>query len=94
MYFINYAVQVKNLTTPFQPIGQSSFYLLSSDYVKNVNVYFRNVLIESDVGVLMNSVENQNNLIYSFDREQMLPKSKSLIFEMYMNCEKSKESQY
>ena len=24
----------------------------------------------------------------------MLPKSKDLIFEMYVNCEKSKESQY
>ncbi|EGR30102.1 hypothetical protein IMG5_142280 [Ichthyophthirius multifiliis] len=87
-------VDITNKKSPFKNIGKNLFWKSGPSFYKFVNIYLRNNYIQSDYGYLGSDIITERAVSYSQDREQVLQKTSSMLFNFNIAYEKNKESIY
>ncbi|EAR85992.2 transmembrane protein, putative (macronuclear) [Tetrahymena thermophila SB210] len=94
VYFINKNVKTTDLNNPFDPIGRSVFYIAGTGFSKTINLYFAQNIISTDTGIVMEDTQEQTDLTFSSDREQVVSQNGNRLFLLQMSLDPNKQIKY
>ncbi|KAL4472593.1 hypothetical protein ABPG74_018542 [Tetrahymena malaccensis] len=94
VYFTDKNVKTTDLENPFKPIGRSVFYIAGTGFSKTINLYFTQNHISSDTGMIKESIQEQLDITFSSDREQVVSKNGNRLFLLQMSLDPNKEIVY
>ncbi|EWS76752.1 transmembrane protein, putative (macronuclear) [Tetrahymena thermophila SB210] len=94
VYFIDKNVKTTDLNNPFDPIGRSVFYIAGTGFSKTINLYFAQNSISTDTGIVMEDTQEETDLTFSSDREQVVSKNGNRLFLLQMSLDPNKQINY
>lgn len=94
LYFMDYIVDTANYTSPFSVVGRDNFWQVSMNAYKDIQVFFRNVYIETDKGWIFPELETISKPLFSYYRDSSSFEKQHVYARLFLRLEKQRESYY
>ncbi|EWS72547.1 transmembrane protein, putative (macronuclear) [Tetrahymena thermophila SB210] len=79
---------------PYQIISRDMYWSTNPIYSKDAYLYYRNVYVETDNGIVFEDISTQRKPSLSYTEEQIIFGETEYFFQMKLRFEKAKESKY
>ncbi|KAL4427059.1 hypothetical protein ABPG74_021166 [Tetrahymena malaccensis] len=93
-YYTDKVINPKLRDNPFSTFPRDIFWPTSNKLVKELTMYWRNVYIESDMGIINEDIQVLRDVIFSYSTEQLTYGQSSQFIHMVVRFEKAKQSRY
>ncbi|EAR90119.2 transmembrane protein, putative (macronuclear) [Tetrahymena thermophila SB210] len=92
MYLSNTIVDPLNFEEPFSSKGMNLYTQTSSNFPKEVQLYFTNQYIQDDVGFMFSQVEEKHSFVYTIQQETTFFSNYNVLVRVLMRLQKQKEN--
>ncbi|KAL4466679.1 hypothetical protein ABPG72_016796 [Tetrahymena utriculariae] len=93
-YYTDKVINPKLRDQPFNTFPRDIFWPTSNKVVKELTMYWRNVYIESDMGIFNEDIQILRDVIFSYSTEQLTYGQSNKFVNMVVRLEKAKQSRY
>ncbi|KAL4465517.1 hypothetical protein ABPG72_001620 [Tetrahymena utriculariae] len=93
MYISDIIVNPGDLN-PYQHVGKDIFWNNSPRVSRDVDVYFRNIVMQSDEGFLFQDVGNLKSTQFSYFQESIIFEEQNYFFSIQLRFDKQKQTNY
>jgi hypothetical protein len=89
LYYIDWNVDPNNYKAPFSQFFSNFFVLLDPVAMKMVDLFYKQSIINSNIGLLYDDYENSTKIVFDYYREQLDTQNKNPeILQLYINSSK------
>ncbi|EWS72548.1 transmembrane protein, putative (macronuclear) [Tetrahymena thermophila SB210] len=93
MYMSDVIVNPGDLN-PFQHVGKDIFWNNSPRVSRDIDIYFRNIVMQSDEGALFTDIGTLKSTQYSYFQESIIFEEQNYFFSVQLRFEKQKQTNY
>ncbi|KAL4469413.1 hypothetical protein ABPG74_004666 [Tetrahymena malaccensis] len=93
-YYTDKLINPKLIDQPFTTFPRDIFWPTSNKLMKELTMYWRNVYIESDVGIVSQKKMIQRDVTFSYSTEQVTLGQSNQFIHLIIRFEKAKQSRY
>ncbi|EAR83220.2 ATPase, histidine kinase-, DNA gyrase B, putative (macronuclear) [Tetrahymena thermophila SB210] len=93
-YYTDKVINPKLRDNPFTTFPRDIFWPTSNKLVKELTMYWRNVYIESDMGIINEDIQILRDVTFSYSTEQLTYGQNNKFVHMIVRFEKAKQSRY
>ncbi|KAL4427060.1 hypothetical protein ABPG74_021167 [Tetrahymena malaccensis] len=93
-YYTDKVINPKLRDQPFTTFPRDIFWPTSNKLMKELTMYWRNVYIESDLGIINSDVQIMRDVTFSYQTEQLTYGQSNQFVHLVFRFEKAKQSRY